>query len=294
MANSNIIMKNFNGSVYDELYPKTLAEQVVETSSLKFVSQTEKDTWNAKGGPYTHPSTHPATMITEDPTHRFTTDSEKTAWNGKAPQTSTYTKTEVDGLINTLVVSLDWKESVATFADLATTYPTPQDGWTCSTKDTDKVYRYNGTAWVDILNGVSFVLASGSVDGLMSKADFTKLVGIKTGATKTEKSVTNGNVKIDGVENIVYTHPTGTNPHATTKVDVGLGSVDNTSDANKPVSTAQATAIGLKVDKIAGKQLSTEDFTALYKSKVDGLNRTVTSSTQPTGSVVGDVWYQII
>lgn len=30
---------------------------------------------------------------------------------------------------------------------------------------------------------------------------------------------------------------------------VGLGNVDNTSDANKPVSTAQATAIGLKVSK---------------------------------------------
>lgn len=30
------------------------------------------------------------------------------------------------------------------------------------------------------------------------------------------------------------------------KADVGLGNVDNTSDANKPVSTAQATAIGLK------------------------------------------------
>ena len=33
------------------------------------------------------------------------------------------------------------------------------------------------------------------------------------------------------------------------KSDVGLGNVDNTSDANKPVSTAQATAIGLKADK---------------------------------------------
>ena len=29
--------------------------------------------------------------------------------------------------------------------------------------------------------------------------------------------------------------------------DVGLGNVDNTSDANKPVSTAQATAIAAKV-----------------------------------------------
>lgn len=32
------------------------------------------------------------------------------------------------------------------------------------------------------------------------------------------------------------------------KTFVGLSNVDNTSDANKPVSTAQATAIGLKYD----------------------------------------------
>ena len=30
---------------------------------------------------YTHPSTHPATMITEDSSHRFVTDAEKTTWN---------------------------------------------------------------------------------------------------------------------------------------------------------------------------------------------------------------------
>jgi hypothetical protein len=35
---------------------------------------------------------------------------------------------------------------------------------------------------------------------------------------------------------------------ALTKGDVGLANVDNTFDANKPVSTAQATAIGLKLD----------------------------------------------
>lgn len=33
------------------------------------------------------------------------------------------------------------------------------------------------------------------------------------------------------------------NPHGVTKDQVGLGNVDNTSDMNKPVSTAQATAI---------------------------------------------------
>lgn len=36
----------------------------------------------------------------------------------------------------------------------------------------------------------------------------TKLDGITAGATKVEKSTTNGNVKINGTETVVYTHPT--------------------------------------------------------------------------------------
>lgn len=32
---------------------------------------------------YTHPDSHPASMITQDATHRFVSDTEKTAWNAK-------------------------------------------------------------------------------------------------------------------------------------------------------------------------------------------------------------------
>ena len=39
------------------------------------------------GTGYTHPATHPATMITEDETHRFVTDTEKDTWNNKADKT---------------------------------------------------------------------------------------------------------------------------------------------------------------------------------------------------------------
>lgn len=38
------------------------------------------------------------------------------------------------------------------------------------------------------------------------------------------------------------------NPHAVTKAQVGLGNVDDTSDANKPISTATQTALNLKSD----------------------------------------------
>jgi hypothetical protein len=49
------------------------------------------------------------------------------------------------------------------------------------------------------------------------------------------------------------THTANTsNPHSVTKSQVGLGNADNTSDVNKPVSTAQATADALKFDKLNG------------------------------------------
>ena len=53
----------------------------------------------------------------------------------------------------------------------------------------------------------------------------------RTDATKVEASSTNGKIKINGTETTVYTHPTGTNPHSTTKSDVGLGNVENKSSA---------------------------------------------------------------
>lgn len=64
-----------------------------------------------------------------------------------------------------------------------------------------------------------------------------------TDTTKVEASAINGNILINGTETVVYTHPAGTNPHGTTKSDVGLDNVDNTSDMNKPVSTAQQEAL---------------------------------------------------
>lgn len=58
------------------------------------------------------------------------------------------------------------------------------------------------------------------------------------------------------------------NPHQVTKAQVGLGNVNNTSDADKPVSTPQQTALNGKVDKVSGKGLSTNDYTNDDKTKV--------------------------
>jgi hypothetical protein len=66
-------------------------------------------------------------------------------------------------------------------------------------------------------------------------------------------------------------HISATNPHNITKSTVGLSNVDNTSDTNKPVSTLQQAALDKKVDKVTGKQLSTEDYTSIEKTKLSGI-----------------------
>lgn len=48
---------------------------------------------------------------------------------------------------------------------------------------------------------------------------------------KTEKSGINGNIRIHDEEITVYVHPAGTNPHGTTKSDLGLDEVENKSSA---------------------------------------------------------------
>lgn len=51
---------------------------------------------------------------------------------------------------------------------------------------------------------------------LVDDAEITKLAGVSAGANKVEASETNGNIKIDGVETVVYTHPA---KHAIADVD---------------------------------------------------------------------------
>lgn len=60
-----------------------------------------------------------------------------------------------------------------------------------------------------------------------------------------------------------------------TAAEVGLDQVNNTSDMNKPISTATQAALDGKVDKVPGKQLSTNDYSAEEKSTVAQLKADV-------------------
>lgn len=154
----------------------------VEGSSL--MTQVQKDKLEGLVN-YAHPLSHPATMISQDSSNRFVSDAEKATYLDK------YTKNEVDNKLSTLVTGLDWKEAVNTFADLATTYPNPDDGWSVYVKSEDITYTFNGTAWVTSSQG-DIPLATTSTPGKMSAVDKSKLDGIAAGATAND---TDGNLK---------------------------------------------------------------------------------------------------
>lgn len=66
--------------------------EIVAGTNVTIVADTATDklTISSKDTVYTHPSSHPATMITEDATHRFVTDTKIAAWDAKSNFSGNY------------------------------------------------------------------------------------------------------------------------------------------------------------------------------------------------------------
>lgn len=121
-------------------------------------------------------------------------------------------------------------------------------------------------ASTDLSDGGSLYKAGGTnvavADGGTGVSTLTSgnfLIGAGTSPVTTTKAAPAGAV-VGTTDNQTLTNKTLTSPAITTptgivKGDVGLGNVDNTSDASKPVSTAQAAADNLRVLK-AGDTMS--------------------------------------
>ncbi len=204
---------------------------------------------------YTHPANHPASIITQDVNNRFVTDAEKATWNDK------YTRNETDNKLTALVESLDWKEAVNTFTDLATTYPNPDNGWTVYVKTENKKYTYNGSQWVQSSGG-DVPLATNSLDGLMSKTDKSKLDGIAAGANN-------------------YTHPAN---HPASVI---------TQDANNRfVSDAEKATWNAKANNTVATNLANGLMSAPDKAKLDRSTGVKVSyqSSAPANPQLGDIW----
>lgn len=107
------------------------------------------------------------------------------------------------------------------------------------------------------------------------------------------KKVVDGKAGIQGVK----VNGTEATPDAENKVDISVPSVSQTtgsSDSNVMSQGAVTAQLDNKVDKISGKGLSTEDFTASAKNKLAGIETGATKNTvvQSTGSSTTSVMSQ--
>ena len=153
--------------------------------------------------------------IVQDSTHRFVTDSDKTNWNGKINATEKAVANGVATLdVNGKVVLTQIPDSVLGQLEYMGTY---------SFLGGMPIATQKGQYWIASVDGNGYITGDWAVWNGTSfdKVDNTDAVATVAGRT--------GNVVL-------------------TKNDVGLNNVDNTSDADKPISTATQNALGLKAN----------------------------------------------
>lgn len=181
-----------------------------------------------------------------------------------------YTKTEADNLFN-------GKQDINLYgANAPTTTTVGKIGQLYIATNTNIIYRLanivdHNYTWVSLGQDLSNYYTKTEVNNLLAERQIKDLFGV-------------GLPTVQGVERQIYydisTTPITQYRHngtnwvlvGITKSQIGLENVDNTSDLDKPISTAQQNALNGKVDKVTGKGLSTNDFTNEYKQKVDNVS----------------------
>ena len=144
--------------------------------------------------------------------------------------------------------------------DNKTAFPeTGEAGKIYVAKDSNLTYRWSGSRYVEI----SASLALGETAS-------TAYSGEKGKATTDKVNAHVGNKE---------------NPHGVTKTQVGLGNVDNTADANKPVSTAQREAIDAVKQELTGKITAETTRSTEAEKKINDALNIINGEVSVAGSI---------
>lgn len=140
----------------------------------------------------------------------------------------------ITGSIGSLVSALKYKGTKATYEELPSDGNTLGDVWNVEaahgTTPAGTNYAWDGNQWDPL---------GGTVD---LSAYQTSAITVGEESTTVTAAITANKTAIDN-------HVADTeNPHGVTKAQVGLGNVDNTSDADKPISTAAQAALDDKAN----------------------------------------------
>lgn len=245
MATKKMTMRNYNGTTWDELHPKTSAEQVEGLSTV------------ATSGSYNELSSKP-TLGTAASKNTGTA-------NGNIP-----------------LVGADGKLDASILPAIAIT-----DTFVVNTQ-------------------AAMLALTAQVGDVAVRSDLNKSFILKTEPATAIANWQELLTPVSGVTSVAGR----TGVVTLTKSDVGLSNVDNTSDVNKPVSTAQQTALNAKAPLASPAFTGTPTAptpatndnttklatTAFVKTAVQEVSSSMpkitVSAIQPASPITGDFWYE--
>ena len=220
--------------------------------------------------------------------------------DSKAEAIST-SKAYTDNKVAALGKVFNYKGRVDTKEDLPATGK-DTDLWLVGLEaDPDKSeYFWDGGKWEYLGNTSNQNYATTDTSGIVELATKEEtLTGVDAAKAVTPYTLKAGlDLKTNNTD---FTAHTGnvSNPHKVTKAQVGLGNVDNTSDANKPVSTATQTALNKKADLVDGKvpesQLPATSANAYTKDNLvagEGIKFVTSSGENNSTAINADVTEQ--
>lgn len=268
----------FNGTDYETVYLQTSADQVIENESKKFVSQTEKNTWNSKAdGNHNHDGvyakivdtynktevgnllasksdvghTHAASNIVEDTTRRFVTDKEKARWN------DTYTTSDVDSKVSTVSDAITALET-----ENATQHATITKNYQDADKLLEgKVTTVQGNLDQAVINLTALINAGGTANTELANR-VTTLETTTIPAVK--KSVTDLDSKVSGKIDTLTTDKADK-----TQVDADIAAAKSALQKNIDLKTDKTytnAQLALKADKATTYTKDEMDAALLLKS----------------------------
>ena len=268
---------------------------------MSSTDKTKLDTVEEGANKYTHPTNHEASMIIEDETHRFVTDTEKTTWNtpatkdtvglGNVTNDAQVKRSEMgvaDG-----VATLDstgkvpasqlpsFVDDVIEVNDFESLPEEGEAGKIYVTTTDNKSYRWAGSSYVEIPTSVALgETESTAYSGNKGKANADEIAKIKDGTTVVPKAGDAATVSGHTVEvnvptdakftDTVYTHP-DTHDATIINQDATHKFVTDTQ-----ISTWDAKAETTVVTTEANGLMSKED-----KTKLDGIATGANNYTHP-------------
>ena len=193
---------------------------------------------------------------------------------------------EANGEVNTQTINTGFNKNIGLNSGdvvgattLLNQYSTTPVDWTATAFNSGQVVFYAGKQWI-----AKMATVAGDVPSVSSKWEEITFEALANKTTTVDQTIIDGstnavagNAVFDGLalkSNIGHTH-VASQITDLSKASVGLGNVDNTSDLNKPISTATQTALNGKANLsggnlFTGNQSITGNITASGLATISG------------------------